>query len=246
MKLRYNRSNLKQKVFILLIVLSKSSFIQVAKSHPLAPPFFISSNQSASTVCNGKVCHGQIDKRSIVPINDKIDLADYRPNLSQNTDEKNNYNFIRTDDDIKTSNVIVAEADEEGHAADPHDSGFWIKIIVILLLVTIGGLFAGLTIGLMSLDNNMIEVLKHSDDPEKRYHAAKIEPVRRNGHLLLCTLLLGNTIINESLPIIFDQVFSGGVLAVAVSTILILIFGEIIPQAACSKYGLKVGSSFAW
>ena len=64
-------------------------------------------------------------------------------------------------------------------------------MVLIAALVLIGGLFAGLTIGLMSLDHNNLEVLKHSDDPIKRKHATKIEPVRRIGHLLLCTLLLG-------------------------------------------------------
>jgi metal transporter CNNM len=40
--------------------------------------------------------------------------------------------------------------------------------------------------------------------------------------LLLVTLLLANMIVNESLPIIADPVLGGGVEAVVVSTVLII------------------------
>lgn len=38
-------------------------------------------------------------------------------------------------------------------------------------------------------------------------------------------------IVNESLPIFLDDVLGGGLYAVIVSTTMIVIFGEIIPQA---------------
>jgi metal transporter CNNM len=37
--------------------------------------------------------------------------------------------------------------------------------------------------------------------------------------------------VNESLPIFLDDVLGGGLAAVVVSTTMIVIFGEIIPQA---------------
>lgn len=89
------------------------------------------------------------------------------------------------------SSLPLSAASSETVIADPTSASFWLKMLLILLLVLTGGLFAGLTIGLMSIDANNLEVLKHSDDPVKRYHAEKIEPIRKDGHLLLCTLLLG-------------------------------------------------------
>ena len=50
----------------------------------------------------------------------------------------------------------------------------------------------------------------------------KIEPIRKNGHLLLVTLLLANMIVNETLPVISDPVLGGGVQSVVVSTVLIV------------------------
>jgi metal transporter CNNM len=65
--------------------------------------------------------------------------------------------------------------------------------------------------------------------------------------LLLVTLLLANVIVNETLPIVMDDVLGGGgITAVLASTALIVVFGEIIPQSVCSRYGLAVGAFFAW
>ena len=53
-------------------------------------------------------------------------------------------------------------------------------------------------------------------------YAKKIQPIRKNGHLLLVTLLLANMIVNETLPVISDPVLGGGVPSVVVSTVLIV------------------------
>jgi metal transporter CNNM len=56
----------------------------------------------------------------------------------------------------------------------------------------------------------------------QRAYANKIKPIRKNGHLLLVTLLLANMIVNETLPVIADPVLGGGAQSVVVSTILIV------------------------
>ena len=58
----------------------------------------------------------------------------------------------------------------------------------------------------------------------------------------MATLMYSNVIVNETLPIVFDSVLGGGWPAVVLSTALIVIFGEIIPQAACVRYGLPIGA----
>lgn len=58
---------------------------------------------------------------------------------------------------------------------------------------------------------------------EQREYANKIKPIRKNGHLLLVTLLLANMITNETLPVISDPILGGGVQAVVVSTVLIVL-----------------------
>ena len=65
--------------------------------------------------------------------------------------------------------------------------------------------------------------IRHYSIPRKqKLYANKIKPIRKNGHLLLVTLLLANMIVNETLPVISDPVLGGGVQSVVVSTVLIV------------------------
>lgn len=59
---------------------------------------------------------------------------------------------------------------------------------------------------------------------KQKLYANKIKPIRKNGHLLLVTLLLANMIVNETLPVIADPILGGGVQSVVVSTVLIVMY----------------------
>ena len=96
-------------------------------------------------------------------------------------------------------------------------------------------------LGLLSLDTTNLEVLQEAGDEEEQKYAKVISPLRKSGNLLLCTLLLGNTLVNTMLSILLASRLNSWQGFVA-STFLILIFGEILPQATCSKYGLMVGA----
>jgi len=55
-------------------------------------------------------------------------------------------------------------------------------------------------------------------------------------------LLLMNSIAMESLPIFLVRLVTP-VFAILISVSLILVFGEVIPQALCNKYGLAIGAT---
>jgi metal transporter CNNM len=121
---------------------------------------------------------------------------------------------------------------------------FWIYIAIVVVLVLLAGSMSGLTLGLMSLSLMDLEVLSKSGRPKDRKYAAKIMPVVKNQHLLLCTLLICNALAMEALPIFLDSLVTAWG-AVLISVTLILMFGEIIPQSVCSRYGLAVGATMA-
>ncbi|QCD84227.1 DUF21 domain-containing protein At2g14520 [Vigna unguiculata] len=121
---------------------------------------------------------------------------------------------------------------------------FFVHILLIVLLVLFAGLMSGLTLGLMSLSLVDLEVLAKSGTPQDRKHAAKILPVVKNQHLLLCTLLICNAAAMEALPIFLDSLVTAWG-AILISVTLILLFGEIIPQSVCSRYGLAIGAAVA-
>lgn len=125
----------------------------------------------------------------------------------------------------------------------PGSTKFWWKLGLSVVLVLAGGVFAGLTLALMGSDDLNLRVLSaSSSNPKERKAANKVlRLLARGRHWVLVVLLLGNVIVNESLPIFLDDVLGGGLYAVIVSTTMIVIFGEIIPQAICVRYGLSIG-----
>ena len=109
-------------------------------------------------------------------------------------------------------------------------------------LLLLSGMFSGLTLGLMGLEKNNLHVLAEGGEEQERKWARAILPIRERGNLLLCTLLLGNTLVNSLLSILTAGVLSGPVGAV-VSTCIIMTFGEIIPQSLCTRFGLMIGAN---
>ncbi|NXQ60770.1 CNNM4 protein, partial [Anthoscopus minutus] len=119
----------------------------------------------------------------------------------------------------------------------------WLQVILIAGLLVLSGMFSGLNLGLMALDPMELRIVQNcGTDKEKRY-ARRIEPIRRKGNYLLCSLLLGNVLVNTTLTILLDDLIGSGIGAVVASTIGIVIFGEIVPQALCSRHGLAVGAN---
>ncbi|XP_059283576.1 DUF21 domain-containing protein At4g14240-like [Lycium ferocissimum] len=113
------------------------------------------------------------------------------------------------------------------------------------LLVLFAGIMSGLTLGLMSLGLVELEILQRSGTPSEKNQAATILPVVQKQHQLLVTLLLCNAAAMEALPLYLDKLFNQ-YLAIILSVTFVLFFGEVIPQAICTRYGLAVGSNFVW
>ena len=118
--------------------------------------------------------------------------------------------------------------------------------VEVAFLVLAGGVFAGLTLGLMGQDEVYLKVISSSGEPSEQKYARKVlRLLGRGKHWVLVTLLLSNVITNETLPIVLDRCLGGGWPAVVTSTVSIVIFGEIIPQSICVRYGLQVGALFS-
>ncbi|XP_018411325.1 PREDICTED: metal transporter CNNM4 [Nanorana parkeri] len=122
----------------------------------------------------------------------------------------------------------------------------WLQAIVIAVLLSLSGIFSGLNLGLMALDPMELRVVQRCGSDRERRYAAKIEPIRRQGNYLLCSLLLGNVLVNTTLTTLLDELIGSGIAAIAASTTGIVVLGEIVPQALCSRHGLAVGANTLW
>ncbi|XP_028273670.1 metal transporter CNNM4 isoform X2 [Parambassis ranga] len=119
----------------------------------------------------------------------------------------------------------------------------WMHVILISFLLVLSGLFSGLNLGLMALDPMELRIVQSCGTEKEKRYARKIEPIRSKGNYLLCSLLLGNVLVNTTLTILLDDLIGSGLGAVVASTVGIVIFGEIVPQALCSRHGLAVGAN---
>lgn len=119
----------------------------------------------------------------------------------------------------------------------------WLQVILVLFLLVLSGMFSGLNLGLMALDPMELRIVQRCGTTKEKKYASKIEPIRSKGNYLLCSLLLGNVLVNTTLTILLDDLIGSGLGAVAASTVGIVIFGEIVPQALCSRHGLAVGAN---
>lgn len=157
------------------------------------------------------------------------------------------------------------------HDGNEEEEGteLWVLYVASMLLVLLGGAFAGLTIALMGQDSIYLQVIaKDSAEPQQRNAKRVFQLLEKGKHWVLVTLLLSNVIVNETLPVILDRCLGGGVAAVVGSTVLIgecytlvrqgtkslqvatrvddhlhclVIFGEVVPQSVCVRYGLAIG-----
>lgn len=109
------------------------------------------------------------------------------------------------------------------------------------VLILLSATFSGLNLGLLGLDKWDLERKAALGDERAR----RIYAVRRHDNLLLCTLLLGNTLVNSVIALLLESV-AGGVIAGFLATGLIFLLGEIAPQAVCTRYAMDVGSRLAW
>ncbi|OOQ86641.1 Protein MAM3 [Penicillium brasilianum] len=144
------------------------------------------------------------------------------------------------------SPYLISSHREAESPKEPDDPSLWLYLGISAALVLSGGAFAGLTIALMGQDEVYLQVIQTSgEESEKKNAASVLNLLKRGKHWVLVTLLLSNVITNETLPIVLDRTLGGGWPAVLGSTALIVIFGEIVPQSICVRYGLPIGAWMA-
>jgi metal transporter CNNM len=114
-------------------------------------------------------------------------------------------------------------------------------IIEVVVLVLVSAICSGLNIALMSLD--LADLKRKAKLGNKQ--AKRVLPLRRRTHLTLASILFTNVAAVSATSLVLEQEFNGW-LAGFFSTVLIVIFGEIMPQALFSKDALAWTSRFSW
>ncbi|SCN59931.1 protein MAM3, putative [Plasmodium chabaudi chabaudi] len=125
----------------------------------------------------------------------------------------------------------------------------WVIISCIVVCGVLSALFSGLSLGIMMLDTLQLNLLMLVSEKDKKElnnakNARKILPLRNNTNQILVTFITANVMVNSAFSLLLSEV-TDGFTSFIISTLIITIFGEIIPQSVCSKHGLAIGGFFA-
>ena len=134
------------------------------------------------------------------------------------------------------------------HTADVGiDTDFWLPVgsaefykyvLFSLCLVLFGGIMSGLQQGITKIslaDLLIAETEARNSSSTKLFFVSMLRGLVRRRHLTLVTLLFANALAMEALPIFLDVLVPSYV-AIILSVSLLVIFGEIIPQAVTLRW----------
>ena len=117
--------------------------------------------------------------------------------------------------------------------------------IIVVSTVIVAGIVSGLNLALFSLDFGRVKA-QALGQGTKAAAAKKVSRLMSNPHWVLVTLLVANAAAVETMPLALNQIISSEFVSIAISVILVLVFGEIIPQALFVSHALTVGAFFAY
>src|ERR1700730_6386861 len=109
--------------------------------------------------------------------------------------------------------------------------------IGIAFCITQSAVFSGLNLAIFSISKLRLEVEAAGGNRD----AVELLAWRQDSNLTLATVLWGNVTINVLITLLSDTVLAG-IGAFAFSTIVITLFGEIMPQAYFSRNALRMAA----
>lgn len=115
-----------------------------------------------------------------------------------------------------------------------------ITVVTTVALVALAAIFSGLNISIMSLSLGDLERKARLGNRQ----AARVLPLRRRYHLTLSSILFANVAVVSASTLNLESAFNGLVAGI-VTTILMVVFGEVLPQAVFVKSALRFCSLFA-
>jgi metal transporter CNNM len=125
------------------------------------------------------------------------------------------------------------EAECEEETLPLWSAGWFMYAGIVFALTCSAGICSGLTVGMLSINKLNLALKQKAGTDKEKHMAEQLLPILNQHHLLLATLLLANAGCMESLPIFLDALVPAWA-AILISTSLVLVFGEVIPQAYCT------------
>lgn len=109
-----------------------------------------------------------------------------------------------------------------------------LTILIVVILTGLSAMCSGLNVSLMSLST--ADLRRKAKLGSKQ--AKQVLPLRESAHLTLAAILLTNVAAVSATSLVLESMFAG-LIAGIVTTLIMVIFGEILPQAYFNRNALK-------
>uniref|UniRef100_A0A4W6DK89 Metal transporter n=1 Tax=Lates calcarifer TaxID=8187 RepID=A0A4W6DK89_LATCA len=122
----------------------------------------------------------------------------------------------------------------------------WGLAVLIVLLLLVCGLLRTVNLSLLWLDPVELYVLHSCGSEEEKRAAKRLEPIRRRGNFLTCSLLFLCAVGHSVLGVLLYRALGSIVSAVFTSGLLIFFLAELAPHIVCSGYGFQLAPALTW
>uniref|UniRef100_A0A4W5JCN2 Metal transporter n=1 Tax=Hucho hucho TaxID=62062 RepID=A0A4W5JCN2_9TELE len=122
----------------------------------------------------------------------------------------------------------------------------WGMAVLIVLLILVCGVLRSVNLSLLWLDPLELYVFHSCGSEEDKRAAKRLEPIRRRGNCLVCSLLFLCALGHSVLGVLLYRVLGSIAPAVFTSGFLIFLVSELVPHIVCSGYGFQLAPGFTW
>ncbi|XP_026153081.1 metal transporter CNNM3 [Mastacembelus armatus] len=122
----------------------------------------------------------------------------------------------------------------------------WGLALLAVLVLLVCGLLRTVNLSLLWLDPVELYVIHSCGSEEEKRAAKRLEPVRRRGNFLTCSLLFLCVVGHSALAVLLYRVLGSIVSAVFTSGFLIFFVAELVPHIVCSGYGFQLAPGLTW
>uniref|UniRef100_A0A8C7W778 Metal transporter n=1 Tax=Oncorhynchus mykiss TaxID=8022 RepID=A0A8C7W778_ONCMY len=122
----------------------------------------------------------------------------------------------------------------------------WGVAVLIVLLILVCGVLRTVNLSLLWLDPLELYVLHSCGSEEDKRAAKRLEPIRRRGNFLVCSLLFLCALGHSVLGVLLYRAVGSIAPTVFTSGFLIFLVSELVPHIVCSGYGFQLAPGLTW
>ncbi|PLX28901.1 HlyC/CorC family transporter, partial [Candidatus Parcubacteria bacterium] len=115
------------------------------------------------------------------------------------------------------------------------------NIVILMVLIALSSFFSASEVAFISLTNAKVDAMVKRKLPQ----ATMVQKLKSNSRRLLITILIGNNIVNIAsaslATVVAGEMFDSAVIGITtgVMTLIVLVFGEIIPKSYAHNHAKK-------